>query len=805
MEASQPSEQDGTEMTSAAGAPRGSAVEGGSDPRAELTTRVIAADDESGFLPPGRDLGVASIHARLEARIAACTDPFLAEALRAAQARLVNAEERYQLEREIGRGGMARVWAVKDRDLGREVAIKLLEDGNEAEPADVARFVREAQIAGALEHPNIVPIHELGCTTGGELFIAMRRIDGESLAEILKRIRRHHGLLDSGFPRDPDEDAKAATQFDLPGRLRALLRVCDAISYAHDRGVVHRDLKPANVMVGPFGDVVVMDWGVARMLARGVGETRRDVATPPPDPLRTPAEAAGAVTQSDTIIGTPSYLAPERLDVREPIGKQACRADVYSLGAVLYELVTLRPPYPIEDGKKALQLLEHGPPPKPVRDQTGRAVPPALTAIIQHAMARDSQARYGTADELARDIRAWLEHRDVSVYSAPFWSRGVNWVRRNPSTSVALIGLVVTLFVTAASYVERADAAVRQARMDAARVAALEGQMRAARDARLATEERNQALQREAIRAEADRLRARFPFEPESTPGTNRTAADRIPVYNRILALDPSDDRTRLNLAISRLQVDDPVAALSEVDVVLSHDRANHRALRLYATIAEFAAHPRSRRDSNAGPDTGCYREAVESAVGVIQAGYGDRDTALRELRLRARSLPATATEAEIEAVSSAIQARLDRWISLPAERAPIPASTAYLLRAWYLATPLPIDPYEAAGPYDPLIEQPKARCRAFRGMLTNHPQRLKWLQEATREAAGDPSIWYALAVYWAAADPERALTPLRSAFDAGFRTSRWPLLAGNPSWQPLHDTDAYRAWLADESARLPE
>ncbi len=269
---------------------------------------------------------------------------------------------RYRLLGRLGEGGMAAVYAAWDDTLGREVALKVLPPGA-AEPAVVERLRREARILAHLEHPGIVAVHDLGTLEDGRVFYAMRRVRGRRLDEQVA---------------GPALDAAAVSE-----RLGIFERLCEAVAFAHDRGVVHRDLKPENVMVGAFGEVLVMDWGVAKLLA-GTGE---DAAPAAPGP----APPSGG-TAHGTVVGTPGYMPPEQ--ARGEVERHDRRADVYALGALLRFLLTGRPP---GAGDAA-------------------AVPPALAAVAARAMAAEPAARYRSAAELAAEIARYRAGMPVTAH-----------------------------------------------------------------------------------------------------------------------------------------------------------------------------------------------------------------------------------------------------------------------------------------------------------------------------------------------------------------------------------------------------
>ena len=288
---------------------------------------------------------------------------------------------RYVMLGEVARGGMGVVLRVWDTVLERSLAMKLLDPkalpkGKESDDA-VARFLAEAQVAGRLEHPGIVPIHDLGVERRGRVYFTMPAIQGRTLEE----------AFDLARSRSEGWTSERAVQ--------AVADVCDVVAYAHSRGVVHRDLKPTNVIVQPSGRVCVLDWGLA-MIAGGTGEE------PKASPEGRDAEPKGEVA------GTPPYMAPEQAQGR--VEDVSIRSDVYAIGAILYRLLAGRGPYAPRRGKDepetTVELIRRGAP-TPIR-KIAPGAPEELVAISEKAMERRAEDRHAGADEIARELRAYL-------------------------------------------------------------------------------------------------------------------------------------------------------------------------------------------------------------------------------------------------------------------------------------------------------------------------------------------------------------------------------------------------------------
>ncbi|MBX3272005.1 MAG: serine/threonine protein kinase [Sandaracinaceae bacterium] len=292
--------------------------------------------------------------------------------------------ERYAVRRDLGAGGMGVVRLAYDTATGREVAVKeMLAEGATRRLAR-DRFVREAQVQAQLEHPGVVPVYDLGVTPDGQPYFTMRRVRGTTLAEALSALR------------EGSEDA--AERFPRRKLLSVIERVSETIAYAHSRGVVHRDLKPANVMLGDFGEVSVLDWGIAKL------RSDSDLS----DPTTGEDEPVPEYTVPGTVVGTAGYMAPEQASGQEV----DARADVYSLGAMLFEAVALSPLHSGSSNERIRSTFEgvDARPSLRVDDD----VPAALDAICVRATKVLPRERYEDASALLSDLRAFLDGARVS-------------------------------------------------------------------------------------------------------------------------------------------------------------------------------------------------------------------------------------------------------------------------------------------------------------------------------------------------------------------------------------------------------
>jgi WD40 repeat protein len=337
------------------------------------------------------------------------------------EARPAAAGSRYQVLRPHARGGLGEIFVALDQELHREVALKEIRPDVAADAESCGRFVQEAEITGGLEHPGIVPVYGLGTGADGRPFYAMRLIQGETLAEAIRKL--HTG-------------AAGVTQRGLLTRFVAL---CNAIAYAHSRGVLHRDLKPQNVMLGKYGETLVLDWG----LAKAVGREPAGAAGFEEVTLRPHSGDSSLETRLGSALGTPAYMSPEQAAGRlEQVGPAS---DVYGLGAVLYALLTGRAPGAGRDPTEVLERVRNGDWPAP--RQLDREVPPALDAVCRKALAFAPEDRYPTALALAADVEAWLAGEPVSAWPEPWAARARRWLGRHRTlvTTAAAAALVALL------------------------------------------------------------------------------------------------------------------------------------------------------------------------------------------------------------------------------------------------------------------------------------------------------------------------------------------------------------------------
>jgi serine/threonine protein kinase/Leucine-rich repeat (LRR) protein len=381
---------------------------------------------------------------------------------------------KYEAGQAIAEGGMGEVRTVHDLRLERVVAMKRMLPGIGASADGIRRFVQEARVLGRLEHPNIVPIHELGLDDQGEAFYTMKFVKGATLQFVLDGIKGG----------DPDTIAR----YPLAELLTIFRKLCDAVAFAHSRGILHRDLKPANIMLGDFGEVLVMDWGLAKILnepapnAATVAEVAPAAAAPTDDANR---------TMAGTIVGTPSFMAPEQAEGR--VDQLDARTDIFALGGILYSLLTLRAPVSGQSMDEVLQKIRSGyiaPPvffnqsPNMEPDGTVLGVPivlahcpggkvsESLSAVAMKALAVKPEDRYQTVADLQKEIEAYHGGFATTAEEAGFWKQMDLLVRRRRTEFTLVAAAVVLLLAVAGGFMVKVLASEKRARLALARLQA---------------------------------------------------------------------------------------------------------------------------------------------------------------------------------------------------------------------------------------------------------------------------------------------------------------------------------------------
>jgi WD40 repeat protein/serine/threonine protein kinase len=410
-------------------------------------------------------------------------------------------DKKYDIGGIVAQGGMGAILDAREATTERTVAMKVMLDSTS--PQGMTRFIAEAKITAQLEHPNIVPVHELSVDENDQVFYTMKFVKGVTLREVLTKLC--------------NGDAETLEKYPLAALLIVFQKVCDALAFGHSKGVIHRDLKPENVMLGDYGEVLVMDWGLAKVLSEtetakaGVNVTSR-IASPPSE----------FVTMAGAVMGTPQYMSPEQ--ARGEVDLLDQRTDIYALGAILYHMLTLRPSV---TGRSVLEILEKvaygrivwpahaastisgsrhpeneaqqaGVGTPRLQHLPGGGVPDSLDAVCRKAMALEPPARYQHVTELQRDIAAYQGGFATVAEGAGAWKLFRFFIERNKAVSISVVaGLVLSAAI----------AALFTMRVVVERNRAVASEKRA-NDALAAVEEERNRAETERTRAENERARA---------------------------------------------------------------------------------------------------------------------------------------------------------------------------------------------------------------------------------------------------------------------------------------------------------
>jgi len=393
---------------------------------------------------------VARIDPKLEAKLQVPHTPAGPVLIGSLSSEEAESRERYTLTHLYARGGMGQVWLARDPTLGREIALKELRPDQVDNTLVCSRFMTEARVTAQLEHPGIVPVYEMG--QGNLPFYTMRFVKGSTLSQAT---RSYH-------------EARAAGKADSVGLVKllgAFVGVCNAIAYAHSRGFIHRDLKGQNIVMGAFGEVMVLDWGLAKRIepASGAshsysssessellvedGSAEGNATLPPqgktqsssPSRPRLEAEAGPEKTMPGQVLGTPAYMAPEQAEGRQH--ETDARTDVYGLGGVLYEILTGQPPFHAKSTKELLRKVRHESP-RPPR-QINPEVAEPLQAICLKALAKVPGQRYDSAADLAQEVQRYLADEPVLAYPEPWTRYAARWARKHRTVVATAAGLLL--------------------------------------------------------------------------------------------------------------------------------------------------------------------------------------------------------------------------------------------------------------------------------------------------------------------------------------------------------------------------
>jgi serine/threonine-protein kinase len=501
---------------------------------------------------------------------------------------------RYRRLREHARGGLGEVHVALDEELKREVALKEIQDRFADQPDSRARFLREAEITGKLEHPGVVPVYGLSCYPDGRPYYAMRFIRGESMQQAIARFHQ----ADEQPRRDPGERSLALREL-----LTRFVAVCNTVAYAHSRGVIHRDLKPANAMLGEYGETLVVDWGLARLLDQPESE-----GTVAEQPLRLGSVGSTAATALGQVVGTPAYMPPEQAEGR--LDRVGTASDVFALGATLYCLLTGQPPH---RGPDVLDQARRGEV-VPAR-QRKRSVPAALEAVCARAMAMRPEERYPTARALAQEVQRWLADEPVTAYQDPLAERVRRWGRRN--RSVATAGVVLLLAGVVGLTLGLGAVAREEARTRDALEQSQENLHRAEKAEQLA--QANLYLAGKAVN-DCFKVTSNDPLfnQPRMEPARKLLLKTMLPFYKQIQARRPGDSALEREEAAQWFRVGLIEHALGHLpEARLAYERAGALSGKLVETHPEDPRHQKDLASTHLNRglllnEQGKHQEALE-------------------------------------------------------------------------------------------------------------------------------------------------------------------------------------------------
>ncbi len=327
---------------------------------------------------------------------------------------------RYIMQDELGRGAIGQVIEATDEHLKRNVAIKILQESSGLDRDRIARFIAEAQIIAQLEHPTIVPVHEIGLMPGGLPYFTMKKLRGKLLSEVINERRV--------------DNSKDFVRY-RKRLLRRFSNLCNGIAYAHSRGVVHRDLKPDNIIIGEYGEIQIMDWGLAKVMG--------DSPVVKPSEISTVRNNHSMSTMVGSIAGTPAYMSPEQ--ARGELDRIGSASDIFSLGLLLAEIITLvRVFRSTEPAITLKQVGKAGPIDARILNKKIH-VPGELQAIIAKCTMPDPEDRYQNAELLSDDLKAYLENREVTAMQYSPVDRLRKWKNRNSKYTGFIIGAAAAL------------------------------------------------------------------------------------------------------------------------------------------------------------------------------------------------------------------------------------------------------------------------------------------------------------------------------------------------------------------------
>ena len=546
---------------------------------------------------------------------------------------------RYTLTRLHAEGGLGKIWIAHDTDLNRDVALKEIKSSTAPNPESWGRFLKEAQITSQLEHPNIVPVYELARRKEDDQpFYTMRFLRGQTLRNAVAEFHRRRA-------------GKPAHRLELQRQLlEPFVKICEAVGYAHLRWVIHRDLKPENVVLGAHGEVVLLDWGLAKV----VGQTGDDETSAFEPRISLSAEALTKQTVGP--VGTPAYMAPEQVEADNDL--VGTRTDVYGLGAILFEILTAQPPVTGSSVGEVFSKIQAGDIPR--AREIEPTVPRALEAVCSKAMARKPSDRYARVEDLAEDVRRWIVDEPVSVHRDPLAVRVLRWGRRHRTLASSLAALLVTTVIGLAIGVVLIGR--ERDRTEAQRVIATNNADRALHNLRLAQDADDGLLGEVADVDLAD--------IPQMEPVRKRLLEKAQAGYKQFLVEERDDPMVRWGAMRAQVRLADIQALLGDTPKAEASYRAAGRDLESLAT--QDGLHAMVRRDLRATFKDSAFCSRTPIAFRKVKPSFAKRSACAKRSPPCPMRPPKTSRPWPTAATSWArfwlAAERAPPWISLPIE-----------------------------------------------------------------------------------------------------------------------------------------